>query len=188
MRRIASFRSKIASPVSAAVVLALACALVPAAAAAQGTAESGYPVARAPRVGGHVGLATPLFTVTSDDDTDISETFVLVAPIGVTVKLTDRFAIDFETQVVNPVDPRGDTRLVVAPGAIYNAGLLAVGLRVASAIGAPANVGAIPLINRGIAPVGGGMWFIEAAFPLFVHSDPDPDFTFDVVIHTGIAF
>jgi hypothetical protein len=32
------------------------------------------------------------------------------------------------------------------------------------------------------------MWFVEAAFPVFLHSDPDPDYTFDVVLHTGIGF
>ena len=168
---IASFLAALLLP--AALVVAFA----PAGALAQGT-----------RVGGHIGLATPLITMTSDEDTDISETFVLVAPFGVTVKLSDRVAIDFETLVVNPIDPRGNTRLVVAPGAIYNAGPFALGLRVASAIGAPANVGAIPLINRGLFPVGDGTWFVEAAFPVFLHSDPDPDVTFDVVLHTGIAF
>lgn len=152
-------------------------ALLPAAARAQGV-----------RVGGHVGLATPLVTVTADEDTDIGDTFVLVAPIGVTVKLTNRFAVDFETQVVNPVDPRGTTALVVAPGAIYDVGPFALGLRIASAVGAPANVGAIPLINRGLFPVGNATWFVEAAFPFFIRSDPDPDWTFDAVIHTGIAF
>jgi hypothetical protein len=145
--------------------------------------------AEAPTVGGHVGLATPLLTMTSNDDTDISERQVLVAPIGVTVKLTDRLAIDFETQVANRLDePRGNTTLTVAPGAVYNFGPFAAGLRVASTIGAPANAGVIPIINKGLFPVGRGTWFIEAAFPMFVHSEPDPDFTFDVVIHTGIGF
>jgi hypothetical protein len=139
-------------------------------------------------VGGHVGIATPLVTVTSDDTTDIGDNFVLAAPIGVTVKLSDRLAVDFEMVVQNPIDPRGDTKLVIDPGLIYNTGPFALGLRIASAIGAPANVGLIPLINRGIAPVGGGTWFIEAAFPTFLHSDPDPDITFDVVLHTGIGF
>lgn len=139
-------------------------------------------------VGGHVGIATPFVTVTSDDTTDIGDQFSLFAPIGVTVKLDDRLAVDFEMIVQNPVDPRGDTTLVIDPGLIYNAGPVALGLRIASAIGAPANVGLIPLINRGIAPVGRGTWFIEAAFPMFAHSDPDPDFTLDVVLHTGIGF
>lgn len=141
-----------------------------------------------PRVGGHVGLATQLVTIPSDGDTiDIGDQFNLIAPIGITVKLTDRFAIDFETQVVNPVEPSGTTSFVVAPGAIYDVGPFALGLRVASEIGADANVGLIPLINRGLVPVGAGRWFVEAAFPSFVHAK-SPDFTFSVVIHTGIGF
>ncbi len=139
-------------------------------------------------VGGHVGIATPLVTVTSDDTTDIGDSFVLAAPIGITVKLGERLAVDFETIVQNPVDPRGETTFVVDPGLIYDAGPVALGLRLASAIGKPANVGVIPLINRGLAPVGGGTWFVEAAFPMFARSDPDPDFTLDVVVHTGIGF
>lgn len=143
--------------------------------------------ARGASVGGHIGLATPLATVTSDDETDISETFVLVAPIGVTVKLSDRLAIDFETQVVSPIDPEGNSHLVVAPGVVYNLGAFAAGLRVASHIGQPSNIGVIPLINLGLFKVGDGTWFVEAAFPTFVHQQP-PDVTFDVVLHTGIAF
>lgn len=140
------------------------------------------------RVGGHIGFATSFVTVTSDDTTDIGDQFTLVSPIGVTVKLTDRLAIDFETQVHNPVDPSGTSFFVVAPGIIYNPGPAAIGLRLASAINSPANVGLIPLINRGLADLGGGAtWFVEAAFPTFVHAEP-PDVTFDVVLHTGIGF
>lgn len=140
------------------------------------------------RVGGHIGVAAPLVTVTSDDTTNIADNTVIVNPIGVTVKLTDRLAVDFETQVVSPVDPRGDTGFVVAPGVVYNAGPAALGLRLAFATGAPANVGLIPLVNRGLVNLGRATWFIEAAFPTFLHSDPDPDVTFDVVLHTGIGF
>jgi hypothetical protein len=140
-------------------------------------------------VGGHIGVATPLVTVTSDDNTDISDTFTLVVPVGVTVKLSDTLAVDFETQVATPLKPKGGTStLVVAPGVVRNFGPFAAGLRVASAIGKPANIGLIPLINRGLAQVGDATWFIEAAFPTFLHRDPDPDVTFDVVIHTGIGF
>jgi hypothetical protein len=139
------------------------------------------------KVGGHIGIAVPLLTVTSDDTTNIVDDTVIVNPIGVTVKLTERFAVDFETQVVSPVDPEGDTGFVVAPGLIYNAGPAALGLRVAWQIGAPVNVGVIPLVNFGIAPVGVGTWFVEAAFPTFISSE-DPDVAFNVVLHTGIGF
>lgn len=145
--------------------------------------------AQGAQVGGHIGVAVPLLMVNEDETTDVADNTIVVAPIGVTVKLTDRLAVDFETQVVSPVDPRGDSSLVVAPGVVYNLGLFAAGLRVASAIEAPANIGLIPLVNRGLVNLGGGAtWFIEAAFPTFLHSDPDPDWTFDIVIHTGIGF
>jgi hypothetical protein len=142
-----------------------------------------------------VGLAVPLVTIPSEGDTtDVGDQFTLVAPIGVTVKLTDRLAVDFELQVGNPIDPmRSDatttrrTNLVVAPGVVYNFGPFAAGLRVASEIGAESNVGLIPLINRGLFPVGPATWFVEAAFPTFAHASP-PDVTFTAVIHTGIGF
>jgi hypothetical protein len=164
------------SPIHRLVLVALLGALLPSAGAAQA------------RVGGHVGIATPLVTIPSEGDTvDIGDQFTLVVPLGVTIKLTDRLAIDFETQVANPVDPSGTTALVVAPGAIYNLGAFSLGLRVASQIGADANVGLVPLVNFGLGPVGVGTWFVEAAFPAFVHATP-PDFTFTAVIHTGIGF
>jgi hypothetical protein len=159
------------------LALALVVAVAPASALAQ-----------APRVGGHVGVATPLVTFPSEGDTtDIGDQFTLVMPIGVTVKLNERLAVDFETQVHNPVDPDGTTALVVAPGLVYNFGAFAAGLRLASEIGADSNVGLIPILNTGVAPVGAGTWFVEAAFPAFIHST-EPDFTFTVVVHTGIAF
>ncbi len=169
MSRTASFTSRL--------LFSLTIASLPTGALAQGA-----------RVGGHIGVAAPLVTVTSDDTTNIADNTVIVNPIGVTVKLTERLAVDFETQVVSPVDPRGDTGFVVAPGVVYNAGPAALGLRLAFVTGAPANVGLIPLINRGIVNLGAATWFIEAAFPTFLHSDPDPDVTFDVVLHTGIGF
>jgi hypothetical protein len=141
-------------------------------------------------VGGHVGVATPLLTIPSDgDETDISDVFKLVMPIGVTVKLNERLAVDFETQVVNQIDPEGTTGFVVAPGVVYNFGPFAAGLRVASAIGDPggANFGVIPLLNKGMIPLGDATWFVEAAFPAFWHQEK-PEFTLDFVIHTGIAF
>jgi hypothetical protein len=166
------------------VHVALLVALAPSSALAEGA-----------RVGGHVGLATPLVTIPSEGDTtDIGDQFTLVAPIGVTVKLTDRLAVDFETQIGNPIDPmRSDatttrrTNLVVAPGLVYNFGPFAAGLRVASEIGAESNVGLIPLINVGVVPMALGTWFIEAAFPTFVHAS-QPDVTFTAVVHTGIGF
>jgi hypothetical protein len=176
MSHVRSVVSGLAASSSLLVLAALVVTLAPAGALAQA------------RVGGHVGLAVPLVTIPSEGDTtDVGDQFTLVAPIGVTVKLSDRVAIDLETQVANPVDPSGTTALVVAPGVVYNFGPFAAGLRVASEIGADSNVGVIPLVNKGLFPVGAATWFVEAAFPTFVHATP-PDVTFTAVIHTGFGF
>lgn len=141
-------------------------------------------------IGGHVGIATPLVTVTEDDTTNIGDQFDLIVPIGITVKMSDRLAIDFETQVVSPIDPNeGPTGFVVAPGAVYNFGPFAGGLRLAFQVGNDSsNVGLIPLINVGLVPVGQGTWFVEAAFPTFVFLKGPTDIAFNAVIHTGIGF
>jgi hypothetical protein len=179
MGRFVAFACRLPSLVPRLLPVALVLALAPGPALAQA------------KVGGHVGLATPLVTVPSEGDTiDIGDQFTLVAPIGVTVALNERLAVDFEFQVGNPIDPNeGQTsNLVVAPGLIFKlGGPFAAGLRVASEIEADPNVGVIPLLNVGLVPIRGGTWFVEAAFPTFVHAR-EPDVTFTVVLHTGIGF
>jgi hypothetical protein len=151
-------------------------------------------------VGGHVGVATPLVSI-SKETKSISDQFTLLTPIGVTVKPGGKLAIDFEVVVANPISPVGNTGLVVDPGVVYNWGGFATGLRLAFQTNTSANVGLIPLINVGLADFGGSAWFIEAAFPTFIQSvldDPTPgnliptthhaQGTFNVVLHTGIGF
>jgi hypothetical protein len=140
-------------------------------------------------VGGHIGAATSFVTFNPDDTTTIEDQFTLAMPIGVGVRLGDRVIFDFEVIVQNPIDPRGTTGLVVDPGVVFPMGAFALGLRVASAINAPANIGIIPLVNVGLGKLGEhATWFIEGAVPAFLHSDPDPDWTIDLVLHTGLAF
>jgi hypothetical protein len=139
-------------------------------------------------VGGHVGVAVPLVMINEDDTETIGDNFVIANPIGIGFKLSERLVLDLEMIVQNPVDPSGTTSLVIDPGIVYNFGAFAAGLRVASAINQPSNFGVIPLINKGLMDLGGGAtWFVEAAFPAFVRSEP-PDFTLDIVFHTGVGF
>ena len=152
-------------------------------------------------VGGHVGLATPLVTV-SKKTTTIGDEFTLLTPIGVTVKPGGKLAVDFEVVVANPISKPGNTGLVVDPGIVYNWGSFATGLRLAFKINNITNVGLIPLINVPLADLGGAGWFVEAAFPTFISSElddtpvgaPAPVTThhargeFNVVFHTGIGF
>ena len=135
--------------------------------------------------GGHLGVAVPLVTVTDEETTTVSDQFTLAHPIGVGVKVSRRLTVDFEVVVSNPIDPVGPTGLVVDPGVVYDVGPVALGLRAAFQIGQTANIGAIPLVNKGLVDLGGATWFIEAAFPTFYS---DHDLAFNVVLHTGIGF
>lgn len=149
-----------------------------------------------PGVGGHIGVAAPLVTLSSDNTTTIGDQFTLVFPIGIGFKLTDKAAIDFETQLNNPISPKGSTSMVIDPGILYDMGSFVIGLRLAWKVQSNTNFGVIPLIHKGISSVGGGgTWFIEAAFPTFISSGtvgtpPEDKTTFElnVVIHTGIGF
>ncbi|HEY4105118.1 MAG TPA: hypothetical protein VGM44_14570 [Polyangiaceae bacterium] len=137
------------------------------------------------QVGGHVGVALPLVTVSSKTTT-IADNVTILDPIGVGVRMSPHWVIDFETVVSNPVKPSGgSTGLIVDPGLIYDWGGLATGLRAAVQINAPANVGLIPLVNKGLIDLGRATWFVEAAFPTFYS---ERKLAFNVVLHTGVGF
>jgi hypothetical protein len=138
-------------------------------------------------VGGHVGAATPLISV-AKTTTNISDQFTLAHPLGVTVKLNDLVAVDFEAVMANPIHPTGKTSLTVDPGVIFAAGPVALGVRVAWEVNASTNIGLIPLINRGLVSFGSATWFVEAAFPMFYRDVPGDKYVLNVVVHTGIGF
>jgi hypothetical protein len=149
--------------------------------------DAASPVVPAPPkpVGGHVGIATPLVTV-SKKTTTIADQLTVLNPIGIGFKVSDHVAIDFETVVATPVHQPGSvTGLVVDPGVIYGFGRAALGLRLAFKTNAPANVGLIPLFNYGLVDLGCATWFAEAAFPTFYAAEAAE---FNVVIHTGVGF
>jgi hypothetical protein len=146
-----------------------------------GTSPQNEP-ARGPRLGGHIGTATPLVTL-SKNSTTIAEAFTLLHPIGISLKY-EKITVDFETVVVNPIDPGGRTGLVIDPGVIYNFGPVAAGLRLAWQQ-ADSNFGLIPLVNKGIMDIGQTTWFVEAAFPTFY---ADSGVQFNTVLHSGIGF
>jgi hypothetical protein len=137
------------------------------------------------QVGGHVGIALPLVTV-SKKTTSIADTVTILDPIGVGVSLTPALTIDFETVVSTPLKPTGGTTgLVVDPGVVYDWGVVATGLRAAFQIGQPANFGLIPLVHKGLVDMGRATWFVEAAFPTFYSQH---QVTFNAVLHTGVGF
>lgn len=150
--------------------------------------ESGHATAqiqatsREPRLGGHVGVATPFVTVSSNTTT-IADQFTLLHPIGISVKF-DKVTVDFETVVVNPIEPSGTVGLVIDPGVVYNFGEFAAGLRLAWQQ-AESNFGLIPLVNKGIMNFGDATWFVEAAFPTFYS---DSTLALNMVLHSGVGF
>ena len=158
-----------------------------------------YVSAQVRQVGGHIGVATSFVTASSRTDPvtgksteTISDRFPLVVPIGISIHTSDTVVIDFETQVALKLHPAGTTEFNVAPGIVYNFGPAAAGLRLVFPIGAtPSAVGLIPLVNKGLADLGFGTWFVEAALPVVYHgSGPAAGsyVTFDAVLHTGIGF
>jgi hypothetical protein len=147
--------------------------------------ETAPPPAFPKKIGGHIGIATPLVTV-SKKTTSIADQLTVLTPIGIGFKVSEHVAIDFETVVATPVhQPGSTTGLVVDPGIIYGFGKAAVGLRVAFKINNAANVGLIPLINYGLVDLGCATWFVEAAFPTFYSADASE---FNAVLHTGLGF
>jgi hypothetical protein len=135
-------------------------------------------------IGGHVGIAVPIVTV-AKETTSIGDQFTLLTPIGIGFKTSKRVAVDFETIVVSPLSPAGNTGLVVDPGVIFGFDRLALGVRVAFQVNALVNVGLVPLVNYGLVDLGGAMWFVEGAFPI-TYSDHEVSLT--AVLHTGVGF
>jgi hypothetical protein len=169
------------------VTLCLALSLLAGRARAD-TTEASVPTPAPPTptkmVGGHIGVALPLVTV-SKETKSIGDQFTILNPIGIGFKVSPHVAIDFETVVGTPIHPTGTTSLVVDPGVIFGFGKLALGVRLAFQVNALANVGLIPLVNYGLVDFDGGTWFVEAAFPTFYQ---DHEIAFNVVAHTGVAF
>jgi hypothetical protein len=144
--------------------------------------------AQAAEIGGHVGIAIPLMRVGSGVQGVGSNFLTVASPLGLTVKLDERLAIDFETTIATPLRPLGGrTSLTVDPGVVYNWGSFATGLRLAVPIGAAPTLGLIPLINKGFKLSGSSAWFVEAAFPMFPPSATESA-NLSAVLHTGIAF
>jgi hypothetical protein len=157
----------------------------PPAPAAAPDAAAAHPQPAGDRIGGHLGVAFPLL-MAEHPTKNIGDQFNVAAPIGVTVKVADALAVDFEVVVATHIHQHSaPTGLTIDPGVVYNWGPVATGLRVKFDINSPPNIGVIPLINRGLVDLGGATWFIEAAFPTTYVNDK---VNFDVVFHTGIGF
>ncbi|WP_216618684.1 hypothetical protein, partial [Corallococcus carmarthensis] len=152
-----------------------------------------------PRVGGHWGLVVPLVSFTDEGTTGIFADFlnVGIAP-GVTVKLNEKWSIDFEfigftrwTFENDGTPASASTSIVVDPGVVYDFGPFSGGLRTAVEVGSgiPFNLGLVPIINKGF-PINEGLkWFVELDLPFFVTGVPgNGGFSLTPLIQTGVAF
>jgi hypothetical protein len=133
-------------------------------------------------VGGHLGFALPIVAFDNDGTTAIGRDFAQVGITpGLTVKVADRWAVDFEFIAFSRWDLNGNgkpdkshTIFVVDPGVVYNFGPVAAGLRLASQIGegVPLNFGLVPI---GVVPFkisSTVSYFLELDLPVFVFATP----------------
>ncbi len=144
------------------------------------------------KVGGHLGFALPILTLSKDPDTTlIGRDFINVGVTpGITVHLSDRWAVDFEFIAFNSWNS-GHSRatFVVDPGVLYQFDHFTAGLRVATEIGAARNIGIVPIIVKGFEISDGIAYFIELDLPAFLRDNGDsmrPSLT--VLFQTGFAF
>ncbi len=144
-----------------------------------------------PRIGGHLGFAVPIVTI-ADPVTVIGEDFVTIGLTpGLTVKLSDKWSVDFEFIALNELKSTPSaTRYVVDPGVVYNAGPVSAGLRVASVVGAPTNVGLVPILVLPVAKLGDKVtYYVEGDVPMFIRdagSEMKPSVGFQ--FQSGFAF
>lgn len=157
-----------------------------AAEAAPAPVSSGYP-----KVGGHVGMAIPLVTI-GDPTTGIgADFFKLGLAPGITVKLDDRWAVDFEFVAYSNFQDSGGagnfSSLVIDPGLIYNFGFALAGLRAAMHIGGgnTQNFGVIPIILKTFPISKKVSFFAELDLPLFFTNN-GPELT--VQPQLGVGF
>ena len=158
-----------------------------------------------PRVGGHFGIAIPIAAFDNDGTSAIGRDFVQVGVTpGITVKVTERWAVDFEFIGFSRWDlnkagtpDKSHTIFVVDPGVVYNFGPVAAGLRLATQIGegVPLNFGLVPIvvvpfpINKHLS------YFLELDLPVFVTATAGTPTTdsrvlgsLTILLQTGFAF
>jgi hypothetical protein len=166
---------------SASTVTALAIALLVGPVATRASAEN--------RLGGHFGVVFPIVSHANGETTTISDDFVIGFPMGITVRKSDKLALDLE---LVPVVQNGslDVSLTVHPGVVAAVGSgWGAGARLAFDVNKP-SWGFTPILNHGLLKVGGNSTlFGELVFPVRFQEDSRGRFTsVGFGIHVGIGF
>ena len=125
-----------------------------------------------PAIGGHLGMALPIVTFGSTTKSIGSDFATVGLTPGVTVHLDKDWAIDFEFIAFNELkNTPAATTFVVDPGVLRKFDGFIAGLRVATQVGAPSNVGLVPIFVLPIKISNRVAWFFEADIPLFLRDD-----------------
>jgi hypothetical protein len=155
-----------------------------------GTQPSSPSKTSGPKLGGHLGMAAPIVTV-ANKTTGIGSDFVTIGITpGITLHLDDRWAIDFEFIAFNEIkNTPAATTFIVDPGIVRKFDGFAAGLRVATQVGAPTNVGIVPIFVLPFKISEKVSYFVEADVPLFLRDNGtkiQPSATF--LFQTGFGF
>ncbi|HVJ90608.1 MAG TPA: hypothetical protein VM580_12455 [Labilithrix sp.] len=161
----------------------------PTAATTTASAESA-PSKQFPAIGGHLGFAIPIATV-GGSNTVIGKDFVTagITP-GITVHLDEKWAIDFEFIAFNELkNTPATTTFVVDPGVLRKFDGFVAGLRVATQVGAPTNVGVVPIFVLPLKLSDKLVYFFEADLPLFLRDNGNkPEGTATFLLQSGFGF
>lgn len=143
-----------------------------------------------PAIGGHLGTALPIVTFGSDTKVIGADfTTVGITP-GITVHLDEKWAFDFEFIAFNELkNTPAATTFVVDPGIIRKFDGFIAGLRVATQVGAPSNVGMVPIFVVPVKVSNRLAWFVELDIPLFLRDDGTKmRGTATALFQTGVGF
>jgi hypothetical protein len=143
-----------------------------------------------PAIGGHIGTLLPIVTFGSKTTTIGADFATIGMTPGVTIHLDDKWAIDLEMVVLNELkNTPAATTVVIDPGVIRKFDGFVTGLRVASQVGAPTNVGLIPIFVLPFKISNRLAWFAEIDVPIFLRdSGTKAQLSATGIIHTGFGF
>ena len=142
------------------------------------------------RVGGHFGAVFPLVTHAGGETTTIGDDFKVGFPMGVTVKMNDKWAFDLELVPVIQNSPLM-VSLTVHPGIIHSLpNRFAAGVRMAFDVNEP-SWGFTPLVNRSFAVPGHSYaYFVEGVVPIRFQQDSSlvNHTSIGLAVHVGVGF
>jgi len=149
-----------------------------------------------PRVGGHLGFALPILTLSRNSGVIFKDFVDIGVTPGITVKLDDHWSVDFEFIAVNSLKnlPAG-VGVVIDPGILYDFGQFTAGLRVAAKAVEATNIGIVPIIVYPFKGAGTGPFtpFVEGDVPIFFQDGREtggPGFvpSIGLQFQAGVAF